>query len=105
MFRDARDGANFSADFRRRESISAFRWHYLLFFLFSTSDENARVLASAEWNEEESFRKEEARRYVAFLSSTGTLPVPLPLPRDCPVNTRRLEDKRARGRVCHPHRP
>lgn len=30
--------------------------------------------------------KKEARRYVAFLSSTGTLPVSLPLPRDCPVN-------------------
>lgn len=32
------------------------------------------------------FWKKEARRYVAFLSSTGTLPVPLPLPRDCPAS-------------------
>lgn len=39
------------------------------------------------------FWKKEAWRYVAFLSSTGTLPVPLPLPRDCPANRKRSEDE------------
>lgn len=36
----------------------------------------------------------EARRDVAFLSSTGTLPVPLPLPRDCPVWERNSVEKK-----------
>lgn len=52
---------------------------------FFRSDENVFIPLGEE-NEEDCFWKKEARRYVAFLSSTGTLPVPLPLPRDCPAN-------------------
>lgn len=47
------------------------------------------ILSFVENQRRGSFSEMEARRYVAFLSSTGTLQVSLPLPRDCPVDENR----------------